>query len=117
MISQMHTFFVVSLVVICSVLKFNNFDVPKKKILLLLINNSVQGGLSIPSSFALAYNKLKILTFSIFRLCRTESNNNSSMASKGIPTVSRDLKPGRKVQGSVTMAGRSHHQVYFTTVI
>lgn len=113
MISQMHTFFVVSLVVICSVLKFNNFDVP----VLLLINNSVQGGLSIPSSFALAYNKLKILTFSIFRLCRTESNNNSSMASKGIPTVSRDLKPGRKVQGSVTMAGRSHHQVYFTTVI
>jgi hypothetical protein len=112
-ISQMHTFFVVSLVVICSVLKFNNFDVP----VLLLINNSVQGGLSIPSSFALAYNKLKILTFSIFRLCRTESNNNSSMASKGIPTVSRDLKPGRKVQGSVTMAGRSHHQVYFTTVI
>ena len=113
MISQMHTFFVVSLVVICSVLKFNNFDVP----VLLVINNSVQGGLSIPSSFALAYNKLKILTFSIFRLCRTESNNNSSMASKGIPTVSRDLKPGRKVQGSVTMAGRSHHQVYFTTVI
>jgi hypothetical protein len=112
-ISQMHTFFVVSLVVICSVLKFNNFDVP----VLLVINNSVQGGLSIPSSFALAYNKLKILTFSIFRLCRTESNNNSSMASKGIPTVSRDLKPGRKVQGSVTMAGRSHHQVYFTTVI
>jgi hypothetical protein len=27
------------------------------------------------------------------------------------PSVSRDLKPGRKVPGAVTMAARSHHQV------